>query len=171
MSATDDMARDAALLEDVVADLADVVATKPALDLDNAITVWDRIEQVRKTLAGICADFADLIARSLPDNRVIDAEGNRRGTLRYTGHGLTVERRRAAKRTTWDADALLSAVMDARLVDTKTGEVTEQTPLEKVTFVWNLGTPRVSALHALGLDPDAFCATEWPDRYSLRTYQ
>lgn len=149
--------RHALALADAVNDLARIVDERPAVDLDHAAGIWLALEEQRRQLAGVCADLADLIARMMPDKR-------------YTAPGVTLERSRSPKRTKWDSDDLLRAVLDARLVDHDTGEVTEHTPSERITFVWNLGTPRVTAIRALGLDPDAFCHTEQRDQWTLRPY-
>lgn len=65
-------------------------------------------------------------------------------------------------RTQWDKDALRSAVLDSRLIDTDTGEVADESPLDKVLHVFPLGVPRSTALEARTpkIDQDEFCTVE-----------
>lgn len=147
-----------AAIEAAVTDLGTLVAGGlPEEDLDTLIGLWSRVEDTRRALTITAEDLADLIGRTMPEKR-------------HTAPGVTVERHRKTSRTEWDRDALLSAVLDSRLVDTTTGEVTDETPLDRVTHVWHLGAPRVTALRARGIDPDEFCRTEHLDRWTLRTY-
>ncbi len=78
-----------------------------------------------------------------------------------------VRRHSKKDRTQWDKPDLLRAVLDTKLVDTATGEILDETPLSKVTTVWNLGAPRLTALRDRGLDPDDFCTTEVRPGWSL----
>lgn len=64
-------------------------------------------------------------------------------------------------RKAWKTDELRVAVLDSRLYDQSTGELIEETPVEKILAVWNLTAPRVTALAARGIDVDEFCVTEW----------
>jgi hypothetical protein len=75
------------------------------------------------------------------------------------GFGM-VKRHKKKDRTSWDKPDLLRAVLDTKLVDTETGEIVDETPLSKVTTVWNLGAPRLTALRDRGLEPDDFCSVE-----------
>ena len=71
----------------------------------------------------------------------------------------TFERRVKKARTQWDNDDLLRAVLDTRLCD-EDGVVIEETPIDKVLKVWNLGAPRVTALRERGIEADEFCKAE-----------
>ena len=85
----------------------------------------------------------------------------RMGEKRHTIEGVATFEKRAKKaRTAWDTEDLLRAVLDTRLVDTETGELIEETPLDKVLKVWNLGSPRVTVLRDRGLQADEFCKAE-----------
>lgn len=84
--------------------------------------------------------------------------------------GLTIERHRATRYTQWDTEQLLPHVLDTRRIDESTGEIKDETPLDKVLHVWNLGAPRVTALRERGLDPDEY-AQHRPAGWSLRVYQ
>lgn len=76
-----------------------------------------------------------------------------------TGIG-TIRRRSNTIRRRWDSEALLRTVLDSRLVDPLTGEIKDETPLDKVLHVWRLDAPRVTALQNRGIDADEFCETE-----------
>lgn len=76
-----------------------------------------------------------------------------------TGVG-TLVRHANKSRVAWDTDSLRRAVLDSRIVDPETGEVQDESPLDRVLHVWNLGAPRVTALRARGIDPDEFCETK-----------
>jgi len=120
-----------------------------ALPLDDALRAWQVLKNAHRCLAAARSDLELAVAQRMP-------EGD------HAVPGSAVFRRHGRKdRKTWDADLLYRDVMDARLADLKTGEVTEQTPAERIRFVWNLGAPRVTALRALGLDPDDYCRSEW----------
>lgn len=83
------------------------------------------------------------------------------GSKQFDVGGLgTFTVRKRKDRKTWDKERLLADVLDSRLVDEETGEVADETPLDRVTSVWNLGTPRLSALRARGLNPDHYCQSE-----------
>lgn len=69
-----------------------------------------------------------------------------------------------ANRKEWQTDDLLRAVLDSRRFDPRTGGLIEETPIEKLLAVWNLGAPRVTVLEARGIDPDEFCTVEWVGR-------
>jgi len=127
-----------------------------------------------EALAGLCAEMDEsvnaLLLRDLAKFRMNISELmaqvekvilEKSGDKSFMVHGFgEVEIKRRTKRTAWDRDALLSAVLDSRLVDPTSGEVHDETPIEKVLDVWNLGAPRVTALRERGLQPDEFCDEE-----------
>ncbi len=78
--------------------------------------------------------------------------------------------RKTASRTKWQNDDLLRAVLDSRLIDFETGEITEETPLEKIRHVFALsgGSARITALKDRGIDADEYCSTEWRSTVSYR---
>ncbi len=88
------------------------------------------------------------------ENRVGDLMGDKaKVDVDHVGH---LERHRHKSYTQWDREALLRDVLDSRLVDKNTGEVLNETPLEKVLAVWNLGAPRKTVLLQRGLQPDEY---------------
>ena len=78
----------------------------------------------------------------------------------------TFERRQKKARTQWDTDDLLRAVLDTRLCD-EDGVIIEETPVERLLHVWNLGAPRLTALRDRQIDPDEFCHAE-PAGFSIQ---
>lgn len=82
--------------------------------------------------------------------------------------GIEWERSKPPKRTGWDTDALKSAVLDSRLVDPESGEVADESPLEKVLHVFNLPAPRLGALRDRGIEPDKFCTVAWDSQQSWK---
>lgn len=138
----------------IVGDLADSVrALRPDaivdLPVDQAAAVYVELVDAQKELAAVMSLLTHAFAESLADNETtIDGIG-------------TLRRRGRKDRTKWQKDDLLRAVLDSRVVNTDTGEVADETPLDKVLAVWNLATPRTTALKERGIDPDEFCHSEW----------
>jgi hypothetical protein len=138
---------DVRLIAELVGELDVTVTTEALPDLGTSLSCWASLEETNQELATIRAVLAGNVAAAMPDRRV---------TVLGVG---TFERHRIARRTRWDTD-LYRAVLDTRFVDPQTGEMLDETPLEKVLAVWNLGAPRVTALRARGLDPDEWCEVE-----------
>lgn len=131
----------------------EILAAIESLDVDELMTNrledaclnWAALEDANRVLAIVRGQMAKMIGEELPEKE-------------WVVEGLGVVSRHYKKnRTEWDKDLLLRDVLDARLVDNRTGEVIGQTPLERVLYVWNLPAPRTTALKALGLDPDEYC--------------
>lgn len=82
-------------------------------------------------------------------------------TFDVEGFGMVKRHPRTTKRN-WDHEGLLRAVLDSRLVDTETGEMLEETPLERVKAVWNLAgySARSGALRSRAIAEDEYCETE-----------
>lgn len=119
------------------------------LPVDQAAAVYVQLVDVQRELAAVMSLLTHAFAESL---------GERETTI----DGLGTFRRRGRKdRTRWQKDDLLRAVLDSRVVNIDTGEVADETPLDKVLAVWNLATPRTTALKDRGIDPDEFCTSEW----------
>lgn len=139
--------------DEFVTDLA--AWTPPDLDPPDLARIAMALRRIAKAHADAAADVDTLIAKK-----------HGRGTFDVDGAEVKVGR--TARRTGWDHDALLRAVLDSRLVDTETGEIADETPLDKVRHVWNLGAPRTTALRDRGIDPDEFATTEWRDSVTYR---
>lgn len=125
-------------------------------------------DQVEET-AGRLADVLDLI------DGLTDLRHRLNGWLSelvgYTTQkelwidGVLWRRNVSKARRAWDTDDLRRRVMDSLLqrvtVDPETGEkiteTIEETPVDKILHVWNLGAPRTTALRARGIDPDEYC--------------
>lgn len=106
------------------------------------------IRDARQTLTHIEHELEQKLAARMEDKRIV-VDGV-----------ATFERRAKKARTKWDTEDLVRAVLDTRIVNTETGEIADETPLDKVLRVWNLGAPRVTVLRDRGLDPDEFCHSE-----------
>ena len=80
--------------------------------------------------------------------------------------GVVWVRSQPPDRKKFDHEALLSAVLDSRLVVAETGEVVEETPLERVKHVYPLPgyNARRSALKERGINVDQFCTVDWSNR-------
>ena len=78
--------------------------------------------------------------------------------------GRVFKRTGTPTRKGWRNDELLVAVLDSRLFAPGTGELVDETPVEKILAVWNLSAPRTTALAARGIDADEFCTVEWTNR-------
>lgn len=81
----------------------------------------------------------------------------------FTVGAVAVTPRRSARRTGWDNDALVRAVLDSRLVDRETGEIVDESPADRLRACFNLSgsNVRLTALKARRIDPDELCSTEW----------
>lgn len=73
------------------------------------------------------------------------------------------------KRTEWQSDDLLRAVLDSRRFDPGTGELIEETPAEKLMHVFGLsgGSAKITALKERGLKADDFCTVTRQDRVEV----
>ena len=76
--------------------------------------------------------------------------------------GKSWQRNRVRSRRGWNNDGLLRAVLDSRLVNKLTGEVSFESAYDRVRAVYPLsgGSARVTQLQARGIDPDDFCQME-----------
>lgn len=107
-----------------------------------------RVRQAKRDLADLEQALCDLVG---------DALGGEMTILDGIGR---VKPHRRVSRTKWDKEALRSCVLDSRLVNTITGELIEETPLERIESVFPWGTPRITALRQRGIEADQFCARE-----------
>lgn len=137
-----------------------------ATDLMNAVFAFDN--QVHSEHEPDLHDEAWMLHTVREARRMLaDTERsleNRCGSLmkskRETIEGLgTLERHPNKSYTKWDREALKRDVLDSRIAD-ENGEVVDETPLDKILDVWNLGAPRRTALNHRGLTPDEYCEVE-----------
>jgi hypothetical protein len=148
MSATqDELNQQVALLDAMLADIDDTLRHMTADDVDVADAL-----QCRATLASPSLG----LVRERLDNLLGEALGRYESIV--PGFGM-VKRHPRKSRTKWDKDRLLRDVEDSRLFD-REGTMKDETPLEKVLHVWNLGSPRLTALKERGLEGDDYCAIE-----------
>jgi hypothetical protein len=148
VSAMSDLAIDVRLLAELVSELDVTIITRPLPNLDTGLTCWASLEETNGQLATIRKFLTKKLAEAMPGKLV---------TVMGVG---TFARQRIANRKRWDKD-LYRAVLDTRLVNPETGEILDETPLEKVLGVWNLGAPRITALRERGIDPDEWCEVEY----------
>lgn len=141
-----DLHRDAKLLTGLINDLDNSASEQTEGTLEPDLIALAMLEEARRNLGIICADLTNRLARSMPKTLVVEGVG-------------VFESHKKKSRTAWDKEALLSAVLDSRLVDGD-GVVKDETPLDRVLAVWNLGSPRTTALRARHIDADQFCSTE-----------
>jgi hypothetical protein len=151
---TVELARDVLMMRELTNEIeADVAAVQEDFLTDEtreqALICWGVLEEAYKVLAGIKADLGERLAESMPEKSVV---------VENVG---VFERHRKATRTQWDRDDLLRAVLDTVMVDTETGEIIPETPLEKVMAVWTLPAPKVTAIRERGLQVDEFCHEEY----------
>lgn len=145
---------DVKLLTDITNDLDENAARGAYDSLDTALICLAAIREARTQLAHVEHELENRLAPVMDKRVVIPGVG-------------TFEKHAKKNRTQWDRDDLLRAVLDTRIVDKDTGEVLDETPLQKVLQVWNLGAPRVTALRQRGLDADEFCRSE-PAGFSIQ---
>lgn len=134
------------LMLDAVNDLDDDLMNGAEIDTERGLACWAALEEVNRILAIVRGGLVDRLAQQMPDKRV---------TLQGIG---TFERHRKTDRKRWDTEDLLRAVLDTRRL-ASSGEPLEETQMQKILHVWNLGAPRVGALRERGLDPDEWCET------------
>lgn len=142
------LAIDTRLFAEAVTSLDRDVTDGPLDDLEQTLICWALIEAAAAELATVRKNLSARIAEAMPEKQV---------TIMGIG---TFERHRKTDRKRWDKD-LLRIVLDTKLADRETGEVRDETPLDKVLHVWNLGAPRVTALRERDIEPDEWCTTEY----------
>ncbi len=145
---TSDLEVNVKMLLDTVTDLDDDVTNGGDIDTERGLVCFALLEEVNRRLASSRTSLCSRLAEQMPSKRIT-----------VTGAG-TFERHRRNDRKKWDTDDLLRAVLDTRLPshgDPNT--YIEETQLQKVLHVWNLGAPRTTSLKARGLDPDEWCET------------
>ena len=118
-------------------------------------------------LCGLLETLPELRA-SLKDvaEKCEQAAGEKMGAKSVMVDGVEWVRSQPPDRRAWNHDGLLEAVLDSRLVDSQTGEVVEETPLERVRSVWPLPgyNARLTVLRERGIDPDLYATVSWDNR-------
>lgn len=142
-------------LEQIIVEVEEALPTE--LDVAD-VAQWHDTQQMIVGYAKRLSDAAGLIG-------VVCAEAvPREKGATIVSEGRTFKRTGTPTRKGWQTDDLLRAVLDSRLFAPGTGELVDETPVEKILAVWNLGAPRVTALKARGIDPDEFATVEWSNR-------
>lgn len=73
------------------------------------------------------------------------------------------------KRSEWQSDDLLRAVLDSRRFDPGTGELIDESPADKLMHVFGLSgsSAKITALKERGLNADEFCKVTREDRVEV----
>ena len=127
---------------------------------------WEALVRGVVPLAAIMKQLRELEA--FAKQRTAETMPEKRLTVEGVG---TVERRAATQRRKWDSEELLRKILVQALVDTETGEIKADTPMEAADVVMHEVleclpvTPsvgwRVTALKARGFDADEWCETTY----------
>jgi len=150
---TEDLRTDALIFADAVEGLSkdiEALNTIAPEQFEAMFTIRDVLAAGAATLLALRQDFDDKLARAIgPD--YIDINGKR-----YSRRGHYSTRN-------GDNEGLLRAVLDSRLFNQATGELVEETPVEKIKTVWNLPVynARKTALKARSIDLDEFAEREF----------
>lgn len=136
---------DVRMLTELVNALDNATATE---NLEADLIALAMLKEARTNLAIIERDLENALAKAMPDKQLV-----------VEGVGM-FERSKKKSRTQWDKDDLFRAVQDSRLFNPHTGELKEETPVEKLLHVYNLPAPRLTALRDRGIDPDQYCHSE-----------
>ncbi len=150
---TEDLRTDALIFADAVEGLAKDVETLNTISpeqFEAMFTIREVLAAGAATLLALRQDFDDKLAHAIGPG-YIDVNGKRF--------------HRQAHYTTRNGDnaGLLRAVLDSRLFNEATGELVEESPVDKVKAVWNLPVynARKTALKARGLDLSEFAEREF----------
>lgn len=148
----DDLARDVALAQDAIRDAETALENLTDIDPERAFVVYRMLSDVLTTGRDINKRLASKIGYAIKDlpAPVILA-------------GKTVKPHPDVARSKWDSEELLRLVKDSRIVDAETGEVKDETELDRIKDVYPLKgyNARIGKLRDRGIDPDEFCSSEF----------
>jgi hypothetical protein len=140
-----DLHLDVKKLVELVCDLDDCAVSD---NLEADLIALTMLKEARTNLAIVERDLEQALAQAMAGkNLIVEGVG-------------TFERTKKKNRTQWDKDDLLRVVIDSRKFDPMTGELIDETPLDRVLACWNLPAPRLTALRDRGIDVDEFCHSE-----------
>ena len=131
-------------------ELGNALSALATADLPDLLDGLGLVMNLRKSVATVGSDL---------EHRA----GELMGEKSVTVNNVEWVRSMPPKRGAWQSEDLLRAVLDSRRVDKDTGELLEESELEKVRHVWNLAgyQARLGALRDRGLDPDSFSEPSW----------
>lgn len=121
--------------------------------VDERVALAEQIDALRGHLAELDRQIAEGFDGRGNQSIVLDDGRKVTRTARWTDQ--------------WDNDALRTAVLDSRLFDRTSGELVDESPVDKVLAVWRLDRPRVTALKDRGISKDDFCASSF-NGWSIR---
>jgi hypothetical protein len=142
-------------LEDAVATIEQALPTEISA---GEVAEWFAVQQLIDSYVARLKSMSGLIG-----GMMAEAVPREKGAT-IVSEGKTFRRTGTPSRKGWRNDELLVAVLDSRLFKPGTGELVDESPVEKILAVWNLGSPRTTALTARGIDADEFCVVEWSNR-------
>ena len=131
-------------------ELGNALTAIKTADLSDLLDAIGLVQNLRKSVATVGSDL---------EHRAGEVMGEKSVTV----GGTEWVRSMPPKRGAWKSEDLLRAVLDSRRVDKDTGELLEESELEKVQHVWNLAgyQARIGALKDRGLDPNEFSEPSW----------
>lgn len=153
-----------ALADDPAVDVAGLVEACEALDLTQSA--------VRRARARINRRLAELVNPLAADGRPARRRSEIVTVTDQAGDSVAAEVSAGwrVKRSAYDDEGLLRAVLDSRRFDRGTGELIEETPVAKVLAVWaHPGREaRTGALEARGLAIEDWCVTDYEPSVEIR---
>jgi len=156
------------------------MSAEPVLDPSDAFfeiaQVLDRLDPMPASLSDPAVAVrlyqqaaAIVSAASILRDTLATRAGELLGGYKTVVDGKLVVRHRRRTYRNWQSDDLYRAVLDSRKIDKTTGEIVDETPLEKIVAVYGTGGYRASRgeLRARGIDADEYADVE-ERGYTLR---
>lgn len=149
MSGVDDFIDDLADFADDCAD-CDPASWATVENRERCYDVLALIAAARTRIQAIADDLEEAICKTIPHGETILIHGR--------PHRVSRDR----KYRGWQNDDLLRAVLDSRRVDKTTGEIADETPVDKIRDVWPLAGyhARLKGLRERGVQVDEYCQVE-----------
>lgn len=132
------------------------------LDAEQCVRVIACLSKGPESLASIAKNTVGLLelrlAQLIPPKYAMPVAGH---TVRHKPG--------SPKRTAWQSDDLVRAVLDSRRFDPGTGALIEETPADKLMHVFGLtgSSAKITALKERGLNADEFCTVTREDRVEV----
>lgn len=143
-----ELASASSILQQCIDDVENALAMsiEPESDTEAAFKVYQGLVIAHQVLGDVKNNLGHRIGESI-------------GKAATMLDGRKVKRHAYYSRRNWDSDALVSAVMDSRLADPKTGELVDESEADRLRHVWPPKgyTASVAALRARNIQPDEFC--------------
>lgn len=133
-----------------------------ALDADDCVRVVAALTKGNDALTTVIKNTVGLLelrlAELVPPKYAMPIAGH---TVRH--------KKGSPKRSEWQSDDLLRAVLDSRRFDPGNGDLIEETPAEKLMHVFGMSgsSAKITALKERGLNADDFCTITREDRVEV----